>query len=104
MIDIKIIQQLCKDDKLHWTSHVAKRMIRRMISPEEVIDVLLHGTIIEQYPNDYPVPSCLILGLTVNGRILHVVCSVMYDAVSIITAYQPDPNEWDMTFSKRREK
>ena len=47
MIDIKVIQQLCKEDKLHWTAYVAKRMIKRMISPDEVIDVLLHGTIIE---------------------------------------------------------
>ena len=53
MIDIAIIQKLCKEDKLRWTNHVAKRMIKRMISPDEVIEVLLYGTIIEQYPNDF---------------------------------------------------
>lgn len=31
------------------------------------------GEIIEDYPEDYPNPSCLIFGYNVNGRILHIV-------------------------------
>lgn len=31
------------------------------------------GEIIEDYPDDFPNPSCLIFGYNVNGQILHIV-------------------------------
>lgn len=103
-MDINTIRNLCMAESIYWTTHVAQRLIKRRISPDEVIEALMNGRIIEEYPDDYPFPSCLILGCTLKKRSLHVVCSIVSECLTIITAYQPDPNKWDDTFSKRRDK
>ena len=36
----------------------------------EILEVLQRGEIIEEYPDDKPYPSCLILGRTLTGRVL----------------------------------
>ncbi len=48
------------------------------------------GIIIEQYPDDYPHPSRLIYGNTVNNSTLHVIMSDEGTQSQIITAYYPD--------------
>jgi len=79
-----------------------ERCAERRISPEEVKSVIFVGEVIEEYPSDKYGPSCLICGLTEEGRILHVPCSI--DQVWVITAYDPTliPDEGDETFRKRR--
>ena len=101
-IQLKDIHRLCRQSSISWTSHAGGRLIKRQISPDEVIHTLRTGTIIEQYPTDYPFPSCLIVA-TVNSRPLHVVCSIGNNQLYIITAYQPDPDAWDSTFTIRRK-
>lgn len=49
-VDIKTVRRLCQVDAVRWTNHVAQRLIKRDISPDEVMEVLLCGDIIEQYP------------------------------------------------------
>ena len=62
------------------------------------------GEIIEQYPEDFPFPSCLILGKTTDEKILHVVMSDEGRMSRIITAYYPDPDKWDSQFKVRKEQ
>ena len=97
------IRYLCQSNAMYWTEHVGKRLIKRSISPDEVIQVLLHGQIIEYYEDDYPFPSCLIF-LMIGTRPLHVVCSIGNGQLFTITAYAPNPTEWDTTFTKRRKE
>jgi hypothetical protein len=70
-----------------------QRSIERRISEQEVVEVLLSGDIIEEYPEDKYGPSCLILGKTKTGRPLHVQCSLP-PTVWTITLYEPDSQEW----------
>ena len=103
-IDIQKIKDLVDSGKIKWTEHVAKRLISRHISPNEVLQALSNGRIIEDYPSDYPFPSCLVFGCTVQNRKLHIVCSIVNDDIlTIITAYEPDFNKWNETFTKRRD-
>lgn len=48
-------------------------MQERDISRLDVKNGIATGEIIEDYPDDYPNPSCLIFGYNVNGHILHIV-------------------------------
>ena len=97
------IRCFCQMNAIYWTEHAGKRLVKRSISPDEVIQVLLHGQIIEYYEDDYPFPSCLIFSM-IGTRPLHVVCSIGNGQLFIITAYEPDPTEWDTTFTKRRKE
>ena len=78
-------------------------MAQRKINIEDVVCALLNGEIIEQYPTDYPYPSCLALGFSKDNEFLHIVCGVGDGKLWIITAYHPDPNEWTIDFKVRKE-
>src|SRR4030042_730356 len=89
----------------YWfTIHGFERCVERSIAPEEMKYAIMHGEIIEEYPEDKYGPSCLILGKARNGKILHVHCSI--DPVWIVTAYDPalNPDGWDPEFKKRRRE
>ena len=69
---------------------------------EDVTNALSNGEVIEQYPSDYPFPSCLVLGKTTTGKPLHVVCGSNGTELWLITAYFPNPNDWSDDFKHRR--
>jgi hypothetical protein len=75
-----------------------------MIGTEEVRAVIETGEVIEDYPDDPRGHSCLMMGLGENGRAVHVVCAPKIDYLAIITAYLPDPAEWNVEFKTRRRK
>lgn len=58
--------------------------------------------IIEQYPEDFPFPSCLILGKNEQGKILHVCMSDEGSASRIITAYYPVLTNGKMILRRER--
>ena len=72
-LEIDHIQSCVNKKQIKWTEHCATRMFERNISKIDVINTILNGKIIEYYENDYPFPSCLILGLD-NGNVMLHVC------------------------------
>jgi len=103
-LDIDIIRELCNNRAIKWTTHVLARLQERGINPSDIKNCIATGRIIEQYPDDYPYPSCLILGVTVGGKVLHVVVGVGEGCLWLITAYYPDPLKWNDDFSIRKER
>lgn len=102
-ISIETLRALCDSGSIRWTLHVLQRMMQRGISRADVIHAIQTGAIIEQYPDDYPFPSCLILGSNMAGNTVHVVCGRGPDDLWIITAYYPDPSEWEADYKTRRQ-
>ncbi|MBI5345448.1 MAG: DUF4258 domain-containing protein [Deltaproteobacteria bacterium] len=94
-----------KERKILWTYHVNLRLASRYISRKEILDAVDSMKIIEEYPVDKYLPSCLIYAET-KARVfhIHIAMDVAGDNVRIITAYEPDPVEWDENFKKRRKK
>ena len=89
--------------EVSFTGHAFQRMFERSVSPEEVRQVIDGGEVIQEYPDDRPFPSCLILGW-VEGRALHAVVARDPDSgrCFVVTAYPPDPGLWDSEFRTRR--
>ena len=103
-LNINTIKQMIKDGKIRWTNHVIVRLFQRNISQEDIEKALLNGEIIEEYENDYPYPSCLVYGITIDNQAIHVVCGVNEVEVWIITAYYPDDIKWKDDLKTRKEK
>lgn len=103
-INMDIIRQLVKEKRIRWTNHVIVRLLQRNIAQIDVENALLSGEIIEEYENDYPYPSCLVYGININNKILHVVCGTNDTELWIITAYYPDSKEWENDLKTRKEK
>ena len=79
------------------------RLLQRGINTDDVVYAIQNGEIIEQYPNDYPYPSCLVLGITLKNNYIHVVCGLGINELWLITAYYPNPNEWINNLKTRKE-
>ena len=78
-------------------------MLERAISMEEIENAVESGESIEEYPDDQPFPSRLLLGWT-GSRPLHVVVAdeTDSDVTHVITAYEPDPGQWEDDFERRK--
>ncbi len=64
--------------------------------------VIMQGEIIKQYEDDKPFPSCLLLGMSINGKYLHVVVASDNINLHIIMAYYPSIDEWEPDFKTRK--
>lgn len=103
-MDINKVRGLCEEKKLRWTNHIFVRLVQRNISMNDITNAIMSGEIIEQYPDDYPYPSCLILGITVGGKKIHIVCGTNDIELWLITAYYPDKDKWSEDYRSRKER
>ncbi len=103
-LNIDIIKQLIKDRKIRWTNHVIIRLLQRQISQKDIEIAMLNGEIIEEYEDSYPYPSCLVYGINMNNKVIHIVCGTNGEELWIITAYYPNELEWERDLKTRKEK
>ncbi|MDZ4341469.1 MAG: DUF4258 domain-containing protein [Candidatus Binatia bacterium] len=81
-----------------------EKLRRRRIRAQDIEEAVRVGAVIEDYPDDLRGASCLILGM-VGRRPLHVVCGCLdAEEILIVTAYEPDPREWENDWKTRKKK
>ena len=102
LLKIEVIRNYLLNKKVKWTNHCLNRLNQRNILLEDVKNAINIGLIIESYYDDYPYPSCLILGYSLKQKALHLVCGITKDYLYMITAYYPDSNKWDENMKTRR--
>ncbi|HCB92344.1 MAG TPA: hypothetical protein DEP57_00785 [Selenomonas sp.] len=84
------------------TAHANERFRQRGIRSKDIRYAVENGEIIEQYPDDYPYPSCLILGMSAKMKPIHIVMSDEGNSSRIITAYYPDMEKWETDLRTRK--
>lgn len=91
--------------RVEWQGHALERMVERQIGRSDVLQVLLNGERIEDYPETKPFPSALFSGES-GGKTLHVVaaCNTAQSRVFVITAYKPDLEHFEPDFKTRRKR
>ena len=79
------------------------RFGQRPISRAMILGAADSFEIIEAYPEDKYLPSYLVRA-DHRGLVFHVriATDMMGDNVRIVTAYLPDPTQWDEEFRRRR--
>lgn len=94
-----------REQRLTFRVHAIERMFQRGIDVSDVRCVLNGGEVIENYPEDEPFPSRLILGWR-EGRPIHIVAADdgKGDETFIITVYEPNPDLWEPGFRRRRSE
>lgn len=102
-MNIEDFKKLCQNETIQMTQHVINRCRERNIKLCDIKNCIMNGEIIEEYPSDYPFPSALILGITINSKYLHVVSGISDDAIWIITAYYPSNDKWYSDYKIRKE-
>ena len=93
------------DQRIVFRVHAIRRVCERQISVDDGRQALAvgNGTDYRKYPEDVPYPSRLLLGRAGN-RPVHVVAAHNREdeEVVVITAYEPDPTQWDREFKRRK--
>ena len=102
-LNIYKIKHFIKEEKIRWTNHVMVRLLQRNITQSDVEYALLNGEIIEEYEDSYPYPSCLVYGINLDNKVLHIVCGSNEEELWIITVYYPDNTEWQNDLKTRKE-
>ena len=89
-----------------YRAHAIERMFQRDISETDVENAVKNGKIIEEYLEDKPYPSFLVLHYEENNinKPLHVVYAKNGNEVIIITAYRPQKSKWSNNYQLRIKK
>ena len=103
-LTIENLRTLSRSGQILLTAHSQARLYERGILLADIRQAIQSGEIIEYRPDDYRCPSCLVLGANLAGHWLHVVCGIHEDTLWILTAYWPDLDHWNETFTQRRKK
>jgi Domain of unknown function (DUF4258) len=79
------------------------RLAGRFIPRETILAAVATYELVESYPDDKYLPSYLLLARHV-GEAFHVLFAVDVegDNVRVVTAYRPDPAEWQPDLKTRR--
>ena len=87
------------------STHGYARLMKRRILVRDIVEGVENGEAIEDYPDYHLGSAVLVLEADATGQALHVVWGIergTTEPAVIITAYQPDPNEWSPDFRSRR--
>ncbi len=104
-MDLNLVAQLAQSDHIAFKRHTLLRMHQRVISADEVKEALSKPVLVEDYPDDNPLPSVLVLGYTLKGRPIHAVIAMeeKEPLVWVITVYEPAVDQWEKDFLKRKK-
>ena len=88
------IRTQARTESVRVTQHAHQEMVEEDIMLDEVLEAVVGGKVLENYPEHRRGPCCLIGGFTQARRPLHVVCTTAQPVLIVITAYEPKPPKW----------
>jgi hypothetical protein len=91
---LDLLKRAVEERQVKISLHAAEEALAEEITRREIEAVLLSAELLEDYPDWWLGPSCLVSGLTDLGRDLHIVASYSGLPVIIITVYEPHPPKW----------
>lgn len=86
--------------------HAIERMFERDISEKSVEEAVKNGKVIEEYLDDKPYPSFLVLDFenSDSNKPIHIVFAKNENEIIIITAYRPEKSKWTNNYQTRIKK
>ena len=86
-----------------YRKHALERILSRSINPDDVEVTITTGEIINEYPDDKPFRSFLVLGF-IGNKPMHVVISQDIEGnCIIITTYIPDIKIWNADYKTKKK-
>ena len=96
------IAELIESEKILISHHARVRMFERNVYTDDLITIISSGDIIEEYPDDEPCPSVLIMGF-IDVVAYHTVIALCRDHIRVITVYIPERDKW-IEYRRRRNE
>jgi hypothetical protein len=91
---LDLFERAVREHQIKISLHAAEEALAEEITRPEIEEAMLNAQLLEDYPDWWLGPSCLIYGQTERRRDLHLVVSYSGLPVTIITVYEPCPPKW----------
>jgi len=89
----RIFEQIRAGD-VRFTLHAHQEMAAENLTLADVYEGLMHGQMIENYPEHRRGACALFNGVAPAGRPIHIVCTTANPVLIVITVYEPKPPKW----------
>ena len=105
-MDISVIQHRVRGGHYLVKGHAVQHALKQGFARRHMVEAVLGGTIIEDYPDDVRALICGQATLTGSTKVyLHVVCEYADPVyVEFATAYIPDEAQWEKPLFRRRKR
>lgn len=100
------IQRLVESGELRISEHGYDELAEDGILARDVIQGIRNAVVVEEYPAFAKGPAVLVLEYDREGRPIHAVWGIPkgFEAPAVlVTAYRPDPEQWDSSFTERKK-
>ena len=105
-MDIEVIRERVQAGNYLVKSHAVQHALKEGFERKHIVEAILNGRVIEEYPDDQRVLICGSITIAENLSLyMHVVCEYA-DSVytEIVTAYIPNELQWENPPFKRRKQ
>ena len=99
------IQRLIASGHIRISEHGYDELINDGLTAREVISGVENAILVEDYPTFHKGPTVLVLQFDHDHNPIHVVWGIPKGKnrpVVLVTAYRPDPERWNESFTERR--
>ena len=94
-MDTQRVASLTAQGRYEFSDHAERERINDGFTVDDVKGIALQGDLLEDYPEDPRVHSCLMIGRSADGRPIHSVLTILpTDVVRFITVYEPTLPKW----------
>ena len=98
-MDLETIRNRIKAGYYLVKSHAVQHALKEGFEHKHIIEAILNGKIIEEYPAE----QCMLNSNTIT-LYLHIVCEYADSVyVEVVTAYLPDETQWEFPPFRRRK-
>ena len=84
------------------TQHAQQEMVEEEFTLNELLEAIVRGQVLENYPEHLRGPCCLVNSTTEEGRPIHIVCTTSLQVLIIITAYESKMPKWVTPMERNR--
>lgn len=104
---LELVRALVEQDKFRASLHAVQELVDDGLLIEPIIRAISAAIVVEDYPDYHKGPAVLVLQFDEAGKPIHLVWGVpkgQKEPAVLVTAYRPDPQRWDASFTRRRQR
>lgn len=104
---LQTIRSLVSRGSVRISDHGYNELSADDLTAREVVDGLTTAELVEDYPDYHRGPCVLVLQRDHENQPIHAVWGIPLgktEPAVLITAYRPDPDRWDESFTKRQKR
>jgi hypothetical protein len=104
---IERVRRLVESGRRQYSAHAVRELAADGILIKPLVDSIDAAVVVEEYPDYHKGPCVLVLQRDETGSPIHLLWGIPKDRdgpAVLVTAYRPQPDQWDAGFRRRKRK